>query len=240
MPSEKSWTVAGFAVHSFDTLDSTNIKARRYSPGNVIVAKEQSAGRGRFERSWDSGIGGVYMSIVAGTAINKARFLTLLSAIAVQHTLVRLFDVDARIKWPNDLILGEKKLCGILTESKLSGNETKMIIGIGINTNNRIRSELRNIAISLRDKGICADNDKLVNEVIKEFAALYCAAQDNSSSLINEWKRLSHTLGKRVHVVTQQAEIIGYAVDIDEDFSLIIENDDGSRERIVEGDIFVS
>lgn len=231
---------AGFNIHRFDSLDSTNAKAKRYPPGNVIVAKEQTKGRGRFKREWNSSKGGVYMSIIVGVEIKKAKFLTLLAAIAVQHSLVKLYNIDAKIKWPNDIMLNDKKLCGILTESQVSGQEAKMIIGIGINTNNIIRSELSAIAISLHESGFDVDNEELIRELVDEFSDLYEKAHDDPQFVLKEWKRLSYTLGKRVHVLTQQDEFFGYAVDIDDECNLIIEKDDGKKERIVEGDIFTA
>jgi BirA family biotin operon repressor/biotin-[acetyl-CoA-carboxylase] ligase len=228
-----------FKIHYFDSLDSTNIKAREFPVGSVIIAKEQTAGKGRFKREWSSEKGGIYMSFVLGAQIKNMKFLTLLAAIAVQHTLEKTCNISSKIKWPNDLILKEKKLCGILTESYSEGEEAKMIIGIGINSNNIIPSDLKDIAISLHDLEITVNNEEIIQGVVDEFALLVEDSMKNGTAyVLEEWRRLSHTLGKKVRVVTQNKEIRGHASDIDDDCNLIVETADGKKEKILEGDVF--
>ncbi|MBW2999073.1 biotin--[acetyl-CoA-carboxylase] ligase [Candidatus Woesearchaeota archaeon] len=228
-----------FNIHHFDSLDSTNVKAREFPVGSVIIAKEQTAGKGRFKREWSSEKGGIYMSFVLGTQIKNMKYLTLLAAIAVQHALEKICNVSAKIKWPNDLILKEKKLCGILTESYSEGEEAKMIIGIGVNTNNTLSSELKDIAISLKDLGMTVNNEEIIQGVVDEFALLIEDSMKNGTKyVLEEWRRLSHTLGKKVRVVTQNKEIHGHASDIDNDCNLIVETADGKKEKILEGDVF--
>jgi BirA family biotin operon repressor/biotin-[acetyl-CoA-carboxylase] ligase len=222
-------------LHYFDSLDSTNVKARKFPAGSVIIAKEQTAGKGRLKREWSSARGGIYISLVLGPQIKNMKYLTLLAAIAAQHTLEKTCNDSAEIKWPNDLILKEKKLCGILTEGCFEGQEAKMIIGIGINTNNELPSDLKDIAISLHDLGMTADNEKIIKGLVDEFSSLL---EKDTSYVLGEWRRLSHTLGKKVRVVTRGKEIRGYARDIDNDCNLIIETEDGKK-KILEGDVFV-
>jgi BirA family biotin operon repressor/biotin-[acetyl-CoA-carboxylase] ligase len=93
-----------------------------------------------------------------------------MAAVAVQHALEKVCGVVAGIKWPNDLILEEKKLCGILTEGYFEGEEAKMIIGVGVNTNNMVPSQLKDVAISLHDLGITVDNERFVRGVVDEFS----------------------------------------------------------------------
>lgn len=229
-----------FSLHHFDSLDSTNAKAREFPVGSVIIAKEQTAGKGRFKREWSSAEGGIYLSLVLGPQIKNMKYLTLLAAIAAQHTLEKLCNVTAKIKWPNDLIVKEKKLCGILTEGCFEGQEAKMIIGIGINTNNALPSDLKDIAISLHDMGMTADNEKIIKGLVDEFSSLLEDSMKNGIGyVLEEWRKLSHTLGKKVRVVTQGKKIYGYARDIDDDCNLIVETADGKREKILEGDVFV-
>jgi BirA family biotin operon repressor/biotin-[acetyl-CoA-carboxylase] ligase len=229
-----------FRLHRFDSLDSTNAKARGFPIGSVIIAEEQTAGKGRFKREWSSANGGVYVSFVLGTQIKNMKYLTLLAAVAAQHALEKACDISARIKWPNDLILDEKKLCGILTEGCFEGEEARMIIGIGINTNNALPADLKEIAVSLHDLRIKADNEGVIRELVDEFATLLEDSLDNGPAhVLGEWRRLSHTLGKDVRVVTQGKEIRGHAEDIDDDCNLIVVTAEGKKEKILEGDIFV-
>jgi BirA family biotin operon repressor/biotin-[acetyl-CoA-carboxylase] ligase len=165
--------MAVFNIHHFDSLDSTNTAARKFPAGSVIVAKEQTAGRGSFKREWSSAAGGVCMSIVVlGDSIKNLKYLTIMAAVAVQHALEKVCGVVASIKWPNDLILEERKLCGILTEGYFEGDEAKMILGIGVNTNNMVPDELRDVAVSLHDLGISVDNERFVKGIVDEFSAL--------------------------------------------------------------------
>lgn len=232
-----------FTLHHFDSLDSTNIKAREFPVCSVVTAREQTAGRGRFKREWSSSAGGVYMSIVVGAEIKNVKYLTIMAAVAVQRALEKVCSVVASIKWPNDLILEERKLCGILTEGYFEGDEAKMIIGIGVNTNNAVPAELKDIAISLHDIGVTVDNEKFIKGIVDEFSILLDESlKSGTSGVLSEWRRLSHTLGKKVRIVVQGAEkreVIGIAKGIDDECNLIVEVDGGRIEKIVEGDVFI-
>lgn len=140
-----------------DSLSSTNTEflehATSYESGDVMIAKEQTAGRGRYQRSWASPPGGIYMSVLIKEAEKASEILklSLLSALAVQRALSSLANTAFYIKWPNDIYAGDSKICGILPETRVQGKNLIAVIGIGINVNNKAVPgiHLRNSAVSL-------------------------------------------------------------------------------------------
>jgi BirA family biotin operon repressor/biotin-[acetyl-CoA-carboxylase] ligase len=228
-----------FKVHHFKSISSTNDKAKSYPKGSVIVADEQTKGRGRFKRKWSSAKGGLYMSLVL-SASEKQGYLTFIAAISVQKAVKKLFKLETKLKWPNDVLYDGKKLCGILSEGTFLGNVDKMIMGIGVDVNNKIPLSLKNKSISLKSilkKEI--NKEKLVKAVLKEFEILYNDHKNKKySKILNLWKKLSHTLGRKVKAVTQKGTYIGKAVDVDKNCSLILRLKNGAKKRIIEGDIF--
>ncbi len=163
-----------FKAHYYNVLTSTNKKAKEFDGGNVIIADSQTKGKGRLKRRWASPRGGIYMSIVLKPEIKNISKLTMIAARAVQKTLKKS-GVITKIKFPNDLQYKGKKICGILTENTFKNNEIeKMIIGIGINTNNSLPKSLGNKAITLKKiikRKI--DNKKIIKQILKEFNPLY-------------------------------------------------------------------
>lgn len=177
----------GTRIFRVDSIPSSNTEllqnAERYLQGDVLIARQQTGGRGRYGRKWVSEEGGLYMSILLKTIENPREVLSLslLSALAVLRVVKSRRDGDYAIKWPNDVYVYERKICGILPETRIMGTETHAVIGIGVNVNNEIPREesLRNPAISLRklrgkDSDINAfaiDLIAQINDVFREFAA---------------------------------------------------------------------
>ncbi|MBS3098310.1 biotin--[acetyl-CoA-carboxylase] ligase [Candidatus Woesearchaeota archaeon] len=163
-----------FKIYHFKKLSSTNYEARKFSAGSIIIADTQTKGKGRLKRKWSSSKGGVYMSIVLKPKIKNLNKLTIIAVKAVQRTLKKL-DIATKIKFPNDLQYKGKKICGILTENIFKNDKIeKMIIGIGINTNNPLPKSLESKAITLKKimkKGV--NNKKIINKLLKEFNLLY-------------------------------------------------------------------
>ena len=124
-------------IYYFNKVNSTNEKAKGFEENSVIIANEQTKGKGRFNRDWSSSRGGIYMSIVLGLEDIKMQYLTFIAAISV-FKAIKDYGIKTIIKWPNDLIYDGKKVCGILTQC-VGG---KSIIGIGVNTNNKIPKPL--------------------------------------------------------------------------------------------------
>jgi BirA family biotin operon repressor/biotin-[acetyl-CoA-carboxylase] ligase len=228
-----------FHTYYFKSIPSTNDKAKSYPEGSTIIADEQTKGKGRFHRKWSSGKGGLYMSIVLSAA-ECPGYLTFIAAISVQKSIKKLFGLDTKLKWPNDVLYDGKKLCGILSESIFFGKNGKMVVGIGLNVNNKLPKSLQKKSISLKSiikKQI--NREKLTETLLKEFERLYSAYKNKKYSKIrNNWKKLSHTIGRKVKAVTQQGTYIGKAVDVDKNCSLVLRLNNGSKKRIIEGDIF--
>ncbi len=219
-----------FKILYFSKLKSTFDKAHELN--SVVVADSQSKGKGRFKRSWSSSKGGIYMSIVLETL--NASYLTFIAAISVCKAIKDIYGVKTIIKWPNDLIYNKKKLCGVLTKVG-----DKSIIGIGVNTNNKIPSSLSGKAISLSEiieKKV--DNKKIIKKLLKYFEDyLKLLRNKKYSKIIKDWKRNSF-LGLRVRVKSLGKTYSGIAYDVDKDCFLVIKSK-GKKITVREGDVLV-
>lgn len=249
----------GLTTHLFgreiiyrDRVESTNVLATQLAyegavEGTLVVADQQTGGRGRRGKVWFSPPGkGVSMSLILRPKISTAYAsqLTLVAAIALNRALTRLTGHRAGIKWPNDILFNQKKCCGILTEMHADHDRIHhIVIGIGINVNmeaEEFPADLREIALSLRMvKGEPLMRAQVIQRVLTEFEPLYeqYVSEGGFSSLREEWKRESITIGKRVCAKTPRGEISGLAIDIDEVGALCIQTDEGKVERIHSAEI---
>lgn len=164
-----------YSLYYFKKVSSTNDKIKDFEKeGTVVIAEQQIKGRGRFKRKWSSGKNGLWFSILLKPKnIEKLSFLNFCAAISCQKAIKKITGIRTKLKWPNDLIFMNKKLCGILTESSL-GKENLVYLGIGINTNNKIPKDLGKIAISVYkiiNKKI--DNKKLLKNILDYFDNYY-------------------------------------------------------------------
>ena len=225
---------------------STNKKAkelaRRGLSEIIIIANEQTKGKGRFNRKWLSAKGGIYLSILLKEEnIEKTKYLTFIAAISVVRAIEKIAKIKTKIKWPNDVHINKKKLCGILTESIL-GNINYVVVGVGINVNQeKFPKEIRDIAISLKiylKKEI--DKEKILGQFLKEFILLYDKYMYKKyNEILNLFKKNCDTIGKNVKAVTLNKEVYGKAVDVDKDCNLILMLKNSEIKKIIEGDIFV-
>ena len=230
----------------FDVLSSTNDKAMEFAKEGksslVVVAERQEKGRGRFGREWSSGSGGLYMTIVLREKdLDKAKYLTFIAAVSVAKVICKIADLDAKVKWPNDVLIGHKKICGILTET-ISGNGNYALVGIGLNANQKKfpKSIMRNSTSLKIESNKNYGIKKLSNLIIEEFNNLYSRYDKrNYGKIIEAWKEYSHTLGKLIKAKTLTGTYTGKAVDVDEECNLILRLNDGTMKKIMEGDIFI-
>lgn len=237
-----------------DSTASTNTYAKKaaeepFHGGTVIIAEEQTAGRGRLGRHWISTKGkGIWMSIMLKPDILPvdAPKLTIAAALAVAKAIKSCCRLEARIKWPNDIVAGGKKLCGILTEMSAEADEIKyVIIGIGINANMEIKDfgpEVSSIATAIRiENGRAVSRKALAASVLNEFEEIYRDfIKDGSIKLLlDEYKIKSAVLGKNIRVISKKEEIIGLAVDISEEGHLVVRLADGSHREIMSGEVSV-
>lgn len=219
-------------IYRFDKVGSTNDVAKGYDAGSVIVASEQSKGRGRFKRGWASPKGGLWMSIVVKPSRRLFEY-TFIAALAVLKSV----GINASIKWPNDIIFEGKKLCGILSEGVFEGEKIeKFVVGIGMNINNEIPSELRDIAVSLKEVKEEVNIDSLVEKVVMNFKEL---DKKEFDYILKEYKKNCYMIGKNVAVRGIKGKISGKVVDVSEEGELVLETDEG-RAEVGEGDVSIT
>lgn len=246
--------VGGFLkeVYSFDTIDSTNSYAKKVAMSEedvpfLVIADSQQAGRGRRGRSWSSKKGeGIFMSLVVKPSIppEDAPKLTLLTALAITKALEKVAKVTPMIKWPNDLILGQKKVCGILTEMSSEMDYIHyVVIGMGINVHGQaFEDEVKDVATSLwlqGRKGL--HRSDLVSAIVEAFETYYnqFISTKTLDAFVEEYNaRLIHK-EKQVRVQTKDGEREGIAHGIDAQGNLIVEFEDGTTEAIISGEVSV-
>ncbi|MGI6705046.1 MAG: biotin--[acetyl-CoA-carboxylase] ligase [Clostridia bacterium] len=244
----------GKHIYYYRQIDSTNKKAKELAikgkpNGTLIIAEEQTKGRGRLGREWLSPFGtGIWMSILLRPDIHPwdAPRMTLLSAAAVARSIEGVTKLKTGIKWPNDIIVGQKKVCGILTE--MNGELDQLhwiVIGIGINVNGEQKDfpeELHGTASSLKiELGRPVDRAMLLRRICTEMESYldeFLKSRD-FSPVIQECRRRSVTIGKMVRVTGSHDDWVGKAEDIDLDGSLLVRRADGTLERVLSGDVSV-
>ena len=236
----------GKQMYYFDEIDSTNRKARELAPGcpdgTLIIAERQLEGRGRMGREWYSPQGGIWLSLILKPDISPDHIyrLTLVAGVSVAETLAGM-GIEAQVKWPNDIIIHEKKVCGILTEVDAEMDAVNfVIVGIGINANielDMLPSILGASSTSLReDTGGDIDRVMLVRRLLERFEQDYTTFLNGDfNSILKRWRVHSATLNRQVRIITRFKTIEGEAVGIDHDGALVVEMDDGTLEREITG-----
>ncbi|MFB6094730.1 MAG: biotin--[acetyl-CoA-carboxylase] ligase [Halanaeroarchaeum sp.] len=227
---------APFEVEYHASVESTNAVARERAEAGasdlVVLADEQTGGRGRRTRGWESPPGGIWMSVVLRPDRPPATvpLLTLGAAVAVTAS-VRDRGVPAAITWPNDVIVpgdgerGGKKLCGVLTEmSGEAGRVSWVVVGVGLNANVD-PAALPGAATSIEDRIGSVDRRSLVQAILDRFASL----RDRDERILERWRDLNATLDGRVRVESGAETITGEAVDVTETGALVVETEAGRR-----------
>jgi len=244
--------IIGGRIEYLNTVESTNITARNMAEdgvdeGTVVIAEKQTMGQGRLQRKWSSPEGkGLWFSIVLRPDVNPARAsqITLLAAVAVAEAIKKITGIKPGIKWPNDLLIGKRKLCGILTEmkSRTDGRVEYIILGIGINVNLRredLNPEIKDIATSiLMERGEHTDRNHLLNNILSAIDYWYRIWIEQGFEPVREkWKENSITIGSEVYVDSWDEKYSGLAVDIDEGGSLLIRTADRDLRLLHSGDV---
>ena len=234
----------------FDSLPSTNLEAAKRAAegaaeGLCVVAGEQTAGRGRRERHWVSPLGaGLYFSISLRPQFDQTRWplLTLMAAVAVHDALLAACSLETDIKWPNDILANERKLCGILAETVETADGSAAIIGIGINlTKEAVPEELRSAATSLEEMtGQKIDGEKVLAELMKAIAERYQVLQSEGGTehTIREWcANSSFAFDRQVRVSLHDDSFVGVTRGLDNDGALRVELSDGRIKQVRAGDV---
>ena len=242
----------GCEILYFDSIDSTNTKAQElaekgYPSGTLVVADKQIAGKGRRGRNWESPSGcGIFMTLMLKPDIspNNASMLTLVSALAVAKALADITGKDAKIKWPNDIVIDGRKVCGILTEMSAQFDYiNNIVIGIGINVNNSsFPEEISATASSLRllsggKKYRRAEIIEKIMEYFEKYYSIFLETED-LSALVNEYDAMLVNMKKQVKVLDPKEPFEGKAMGITKTGELIVDTWE-SRKLVSSGEVSV-
>ena len=246
---------AGRTLHYFNETGSTNIDAKRYAEegephGTTVVANMQSAGRGRRGRLWQSPAGSaIYMTILLKPQFvpDKASMLTLVMALSVADAIVEATGLDAGIKWPNDIVVNKKKVCGILTEMNAELDYIQyVVIGVGINVNNNsseeFPEEIRQTATSLKiELGMQISRAALLERVLAHFEKNYDIFTKtlDLSALMEAYDARLLNLNAEVRVLDPKGEYTGVARGINPAGELLVEKENGEVVPVYAGEVSV-
>ncbi len=246
--------IMGKSIELHQVIDSTNNRARELAlegadEGTLIIAETQLEGRGRLSRSWISPRGkGIWMSLILKPDLSpdQAPHITAIAAVAIRKALNRATGLDIGIKWPNDIIIDGKKVCGILTEMHADIDRIYyVVVGIGINVNmtqEDLPVELSSTATSLRIAlGRNLDRRQLIALIMEEIEEIYYTYLENRDfkQILDLCRQYSVTLNRPVKVIGRDTSFEGFAVDFDEDGSLLVKKEDGNIIKVMSGDVSV-
>jgi BirA family transcriptional regulator, biotin operon repressor / biotin---[acetyl-CoA-carboxylase] ligase len=230
----------GQIITCLEHTESTNDDAWRAAlagaeDGSVIFAEEQSSGRGRMGRSWQSPKGsGILMTVVLrpGLDARESHVLTAMASVAVAQALRDSFKVRARIRWPNDIFVGDRKIAGILVEGRSLATATAFVVGIGLNVNlmpDDFPIDIRGLATSLAiESGCSVSRTEVASQLLLSLDRWYRDLRSGDVGRIaNVWRRLSSTLGQRVLLIENGVESRGTVLDLSMSDGLIVRLDKG-------------
>jgi BirA family biotin operon repressor/biotin-[acetyl-CoA-carboxylase] ligase len=241
----------GKTVHYFHSIESTNSEAYQLAiqgaeEGEVVIAESQKKGRGRLGRHWFSpAFLNLYLSVILRPQIppHQASLITLMAAVAASDAIRRYSGLLPRIKWPNDILLKNRKVAGLLNEIYSEMDRIHFVIlGIGVNLNmdgRMFSKEIRGVATSLkREMGQTVSRKTFLRFLLEELERWYAIfLKEGGASVLKAWRERAKIKGKKVKVTSFGETLSGVAVDIDSDGALILEMKDGKRKRIVAGDV---
>jgi len=245
--------VIGKKIKYFPTIPSTSWYARELAEqdngslhGTMIIAREQTGGMGRLGRMWSSPKGGIWATLILETSlpVDKMFILTLVGSIAIAKTLRKKYQIGGLIKWPNDVMIADKKVAGLLLEANTQGKKHPYcLLGFGIDVNvpiEKIDPQVRDRATSISDElGYTVDLAKLLAACLKTFETRFDQIEEGEyDSVLREWKAMSATLGRKVQVNTLLSSFEGEAIDINKDGTLLVRRDNGTVEHVIAGDVF--
>ncbi len=236
-------------LHYF-RIDSTNALALKLAAdgaehGTVVVAEEQTAGRGRLGRTWFSEkSSGIYTSVILRPPLSPATapVLTLMTGLAAQKAVAAVTGLAVDIRWPNDLLVNGKKVCGILTEMSAEVDRIHaVVLGIGINVNHsQMPPELESIATSLRmEARRVISRIKVLVTLLREIDRHYqLLLQEGNFAITERWEAASSfAYGKRVRIVTAAGEVLATTAGVEPSGALKVQYDDGHEESLMAGEV---
>jgi BirA family biotin operon repressor/biotin-[acetyl-CoA-carboxylase] ligase len=243
----------GEPLYFFPSVESTNLVAFNLAAagateGTVIVADHQTCGRGRLQRAWLSPPAvNLYISLILRPPLAPASapFLTIMAGVAAANLLTEYCPHQVQLKWPNDVLINNKKVCGILTEMKTTGKKVDyVIIGIGINLNMQKKdfpSPLASIATSLQiETGTSVDRVEFTVKLLEILGVLYNLLNREGMQPLRElWLSYSQLVGKSVEVTFAEEVYRGMVVGMDNRGALLVKGEKGRQHRVIAGDIKV-
>lgn len=242
--------IIGQTIHLFREIYSTNDMAKELAligakEGTVVIAETQTHSKGRLGREWISPEGGLWFSLILRPRVSAeyASKLTLVAAVAVAKTLEKLYHLKAEVKWPNDVLIDGKKVCGILAEVCTQGRCLSfVVIGFGINANflvSELPASLHESTTTLRMKLNKEVNiEGLLHSLLEETESYYRMFKEgNFETVLDEWRHLAKFLGSYVYVKSLNEKVEGWAIGVDEQGALIVRLKDQTTRKIIAGDV---
>ena len=242
----------GKKIYHHKEIGSTNKEAKKLAingeeEGTLVISEKQTEGKGRLGRTWSSPFGvGIWMSLILRPEISPVEIskITLIAALAVCKTINKTTDLKAEIKWPNDILINKKKVCGILTEMSAEIDKINYIIlGIGLNVNTEeFPKEIEDRATSLKIEGKKSyDRKELTRALLLEIENYYTIFTKKNSidKLLEEYKSYCLTLNKDVKIIRNGVESIGRAVDLTKNGELIVKKQDVEIINVFSGEVSV-
>ncbi|MBQ2353643.1 MAG: biotin--[Methanobrevibacter sp.] len=237
----------------YNEVNSTNTLAKFLSAngaenGSVVISEKQTAARGRSGKAWESPLGGVWLSIILTPNVDHSKLplITLATGVAVAKTLEKIGVENPEIKWPNDIMINGKKVCGILTEAIAKFNTIEnIIIGVGIDANLNLDDfpeELKEGTTTLETElGRKGDENLLIRLFLEEFEKIsdqFIAG--GYEDILKEWRKRSYTIGKIVEVREPFNKYFdGYVIGIGKEGALVVEKIDGTLEKVISGECII-
>lgn len=232
-------------------VDSTNKWARELArcgacEGTVVIAETQRKGYGRLGRRWVSPSGGLWFSLILRPKLRstEAVKLTFVAGLAVAKVLREMFDLRAETKWPNDVLVNGRKICGILTEMNMTGEAVNfVVVGIGVNVNFDVEKvfprQLKEVAVSLENElGRKVQLENLFRALVESLEDLYeLFIKEGFDPVLEEWKNYAGFLGHQVEVTSPTEKMSGLALDVDSEGALVLQLEDGIIRRVFVGDV---
>ncbi len=245
--------IIGNKIYYFDTIDSTQnfateLAKKPHENGSIVIAKTQTAGRGRLNRKWESPKGGIWLSILLRPDfdISHVSLFSLAASLALAIAIEKKFKIKPKLKWPNDVTINDKKVAGILIDASIETNKIDYLIaGIGINfriepkqiTKKIMGKDARYGITTLIKKDQISDPANFIQEFLYQLEIIHKKMMIGDIKEIRiEWIKRSSTIGKNVKVITATSTISGKALSIDENGSLVISTKN-KIQRVVAGDV---
>jgi len=232
-------------------VDSTNEWAKELAmygayEGTVVIAETQTRGRGRLDREWISPTGGLWFSLILRPELRptEAVKLTFVAGLAVADVLREMFDLKVETKWPNDVLVNGRKICGILTEMNTIGDTVNfVVVGVGVNANFDVETvfpeRLKKIATSLENElGRKVRLEEFFRSLLERLENLYeLFTKEGFDPIQQEWKNYAGFLGRQVEVTSPTEKLSGLALDVDHEGALFLRLEDGTIRRVLVGDV---